>query len=282
MTVCVAALCDNGASCVVAADRMGVYGQGSDDEFMMDNRGSKIHKLSDTAILLHSGANRDLKEVLAKIATNPHKGEAVVDQLDRVAAELIKDRRNEFLRRTFGDTFDYKALTERALASPTPGPLLEAWHRVQKFDAGHFLLVAWDKVGAKIHFLAPPAAPVLIELDYFAIGSGGRYARAALTIQHYAQTSQISEALFQVYSAKRAAEIVYGVGQSTDMGILFDGGFHQVTSETIDLLEQNRARRDQFVLDNTHDTALKKSLNLSATGKRKKRTTARKAKTPKS
>jgi hypothetical protein len=261
MTVCVAALCDNGASCVVAADRMGVYGQGSDDEFMMDDRANKIHKLSDTAVLLHSGANRDLKEILLSLEKG-EKGESMVARLDRVAGELISARRAEFLKRTFGDTIGYKDLTERALTSPA-GPLLDTWQKLQKFDVGYHLLVTWDTTGARIHFAAPPLAPTLVELDYFAIGSGGRYARAALTIQQYSKNAPFAESMFHVYSAKRAAEIVYGVGRPTDMGVLRDGAFHPVSAATLEMLEDLRNKK-RVVLDDEQAETLTQSLGFKA------------------
>jgi hypothetical protein len=58
MTVCIAALCDSGKACVVAADKMLVAG-GGNFEFKIDGRLEKIRRLSSDSVLMHSGNDAD-------------------------------------------------------------------------------------------------------------------------------------------------------------------------------------------------------------------------------
>jgi hypothetical protein len=259
MTICLAALCDNGESCVVAADRMAVFGAGSLLEFKQDDATKKIYKIADCSVLLHSGATQDAEAIAAKMLNDAT--EDLRQRLDQVVAELLREQRDLKLSRLIGGDFNYEKLIAAVCAAPS-GPFQEAWQQVKTINLGDMLLVAPEKSGYAIHWLRPPEFGAKADLHYASVGSGGIYGRAALTIQQYAESSKISEALFQVYSAKKAAEMVYGVGEPTDMAVLTKGRVIDVSPETIGLLEKLRRERSKYLLTPEQSEGLRESLGL--------------------
>ena len=261
MTICIAALCDDGKSCVVAADRMGVFGQGSLLEFKQDDSAHKIHKLNERTVLLHSGSVQDS----AKIASGYRLLENDSDpstRLDEALAKLLREERDSQIRRSVGGDFDYEKLIAAITAAPT-GPFRELWEQVRKMSLGEMLLVAADTDGYSIHFHSSPNFTVKSDLHYAAVGSGGIYARAALTIQQYTQKCDVASGLFRVYTAKRAAELVYGVGEPTDMALLTPCGFTEIEQSTMDELEAIRNERENAVLTGDQSNRLKLSLGIA-------------------
>jgi ATP-dependent protease HslVU (ClpYQ) peptidase subunit len=261
MTICLAALCENSNSCVVAADRMAVFGQGSLLEFKQDNTSHKIHKLDERIILLHSGATQDAEAIVSRFRKDGPSPDART-WMDRVLTDLLREQRDLRIRRTVGGDFNYEKLLAAVTASPN-GPFRELWDTVQKIDLGDMLLVAPTDGEYVIHYLRPPAFAAKSDLHYATVGSGGIYARAALTIQQYSHNCDLTVALFKVYSAKKAAELVYGVGEPTDMAILTQYGFKSVSDATLRQLESIRSDRESIILSRNHTSLLKASLGVA-------------------
>jgi hypothetical protein len=260
MTICLAALCDEGNSCVVAADRMAVFGAGSLLEFKQDDTSDKIHTTFGNSVLLHSGGNQDALAIVERLSTKDPK--RIRTSLDEVIAELLAQKRDSTVSRFVGGGFNYEKFVTSA--SPTlQASFGEVLQQVRKLDLGDMLLVTPEEGKYYIHFLHPPELGVKSDLHYATIGSGGIYGRAALTIQQYSKSSKISEALFQVYSAKKAAEIVYGVGEPTDMAVLTKGQVIDVSSDTIAMLEKVRLKRTKFLLSDRDSEALAKLIGVN-------------------
>jgi len=260
MTICIAALCDEGKSAVVAADRMSVFGGGSLLEFKLDNHAAKIHRLADHAVLLHSGRGQDAELISAEIKKAAVDGE-LEDAVDEIVMNLIEKRRDLEVSRKLGNSFNYEKLVTVAGNSPS-GHLYELLQQVRKTDLGDMLIVALKSGHYEIYFHCPPAFPVRSDLHYATVGSGAIYARAALTIQQYTSDAKVSEALFQVYSSKKAAELVYGVGEPTDMAVLTEKGTVKVSNDTLGLLEKFRQEKSKFMVTEEQSLTLKQSLGL--------------------
>ncbi len=258
MTICIAALCDQGRSAVVAADRMAVFGSGSLLEFKLDDHANKIYKLWKRAVLLHSGLSKDAEEIREK-SVRMRDAAKMAGTMDELLMELIQERRSLDVSRRLGSSYDFEKLV-LAVGNAQAGPLFDVLQQVRKVDLGEMLVVAWTSDQYEITFHGPPAFPVRADLHYATVGSGGIYARAALTIQQYNRNAKVSEALFQVYSAKKAAELVYGVGEPTDMAVLTEHGIVDVQSETVALLEEFRQQKSQFMLTSEQSNRLRESV----------------------
>jgi ATP-dependent protease HslVU (ClpYQ) peptidase subunit len=243
MTVCIAALCDGGKACVVAADKMLVSG-GGNFEFKIDGRLEKIRKLSSDSVLMHSGNDADAAEIVELaaplIAERPSNVRSIVtDAVDR----LLNARRDQKVSQLLGKKFDFDSLVA-AMSDLTTGPLYDLWKEVRQPDFGVTLLVCRDKERFEIYFLSPGSAPSRCSTPYSSIGSGGDYSIVALTVQRYEISLPVAEALFQVYLAKRAAEVrAYGVGESVDMKILTCDHITDIGAPTRDLLKRYYSER---------------------------------------
>ena len=163
MTICLAALCDDGDSCVVAADRMAVFGAGSLLEFKQDDNSNKIYTLSDDSVLLHSGSNQDALAIVEKMRLNDNA--PIRDRLDHVLAELLTEKRNLQVSRLIGGDYDYKKLMTAVATAPV-GPFNDVWQEVRKLDLGDMLLVAPDEGKFGIHWLRPPVFAMKSDLHY--------------------------------------------------------------------------------------------------------------------
>lgn len=258
MTICIAALCDKGKSAVVVADRMAVFGSGSLLEFKLDDHASKIHELTTHAVLLHSGRTTDAELILAdtKVYENC---ENLVETVDRTVLSLIEKKRDSEVARRLGSSFKYETLVN-TVGNTSSGPLYEVLQQVRITDLGEMLIVSMKDGQYEIQAYYPPVSPVRSDLHYAAVGSGGIYARAALTIQQYTSNAKVSEALFQVYSAKKAAEIVYGVGEPTEMAVLTADGIRKASNETLKLLEKFRQEKSKFMVTEEQSISLKNSI----------------------
>ena len=73
----------------------------------------------------------------------------------------------------------------------------------------------------------------------------------------------MSQSLFQVYAAKKAAEIVYGVGEPTNMAVLTGPGVRDVPERAMDVLEHIRSSRRQFLLTDDESNELKQAISES-------------------
>lgn len=262
MTICIAALCENGKSCVVAADRMSVFGQGSVLEFKQHDSAKKIHQLDDRSVLLHSGSMQDSPKITAAYNAIDSESNAST-RLEEALSNLLREQRETHIRRTIGGDFNYDKLLAAITASPS-GPLRELWDQVQKLNLGDMLLVTPDASDYSIHFHSSPIFAIKSDLHYSAVGSGSIYARAALTIQQYTHACDLASALFRVYTAKKAAELVYGVGEPTDMAFLTPDGFQEVSRQTMDALAGIHSERQTTILNADQTTRLRASLGVVA------------------
>jgi 20S proteasome alpha/beta subunit len=237
VTVCIAALCDSGKACIVAADKMLVSGDGN-FEWKIDNRLEKIRRLSSDSVILHSGIDADATEIVELaaplIAEQPSNVPTIViDVIER----LIKTRRDQKVSQFLGKKFDFDYLVA-AMSNVTTGPLCDLWNAVRKPDFGVTLLVCRDKERFEIHYIEPGSVQGKCSTPYSSIGTGSNFSIVALTLQRYEVSLPIAEALFQVYWAKRAAELrSYGVGESIDMKILTNDGITDVGTPTLSLLD---------------------------------------------
>jgi hypothetical protein len=243
MTVCIAALCDGGRSCVVAADRMVVQGQGS-LENKIENHLSKIHTLSPCSVLLHSGSRKDSVAIVEAAKDAIAKAPSDVRQsLTRGIDSVVKTYRDLQVLRRLGPTFDYDTLVG-AMAKLSTGPLYDVWKEVWNVDLGEMILVSPNNKVLEIWYFRPTQPDTQCEAPYAAVGTGTALATTALLIQQYTKELPVSEALFEVYSAKKAAELrSYGLGEATDMTVLMMDGLIDVKIETLDLLEEYRLKK---------------------------------------
>jgi 20S proteasome alpha/beta subunit len=264
MTICLAALCDDGHSCVLAADRMAVFDGSSVLSFHKDDLLHKIHKLTSNSVLLHSGNKKDADEIVARVR-GQNSNEEFEKVIDKELCALINYRRDQVVTQLIGGDYTYGKLLQ-AIGPATSGPFFDVCKQARDVSLGQMLFIVQATSNRGDYAIYAACPPILFEkvyLDFAAVGSGANYALAALRIEQYTKSSSMSESLYQVYVAKKAAEIVYGVGEPTNMAIMTERGIDDVPEHAMHLLEQIRTSRKQYVLTDQESNELTQSLARS-------------------
>jgi hypothetical protein len=218
-----AALCNDGDSqplAVVAADRMVTLGGFIEFEHTVP----KMAYPTPFAIAMIAGdtllGSRLARQVVTEFAGASPR---VADIAAVLAMRYVEMRRGEL---------EHQILSLRGLdmnsfygahqgLNPQVTMMLD--QQMAQFNLGIELLVAGvDGEGAHIYSVANPGQPERQHdvIGYGAIGSGGIHALQAMIGYRHSPATPLRETIFQVYAAKRRAEVAPGVGQDTDMAIV--------------------------------------------------------------
>jgi hypothetical protein len=220
MTVCVAAICEQGKSIVVAADRMVTGGPPMNIEFEHDR--SKISRLTETCVALNAGDALLAHEILRTIE-GLLQPQLDVDSLGNALVDSYRSARQgriEETLRAVGLTFaSFLADGLKQLGPIFPNMV----QQIQAMNANTELLLAGftTKGEARIGFIHNPGALRWYDpMGFHAIGSGAMHAVLSLISSGHSASLSLERAAFQVYAAKRSAEAAPGVGRATDLLIL--------------------------------------------------------------
>lgn len=243
MTVCIAAVCENGKAIVVAADRM--YTSPLNLEFETEEQ--KIEKLLPSCVALTSGSSSAAAEVLR--ATRQTLVNVKQPSIEDVAAQT-KNQYTLIRALKIEETIIIPSLGSDFMDQRQKGKTLPEYLQVQgpmyqqlvavanQFNLQLDVIIAGvDKSGSHIFVITHPGTSFSVEkLGYGSVGGGGMHASISLSLS--AQTSRrgLFETLYSVYDAKRAAEVAPGVGSETDIAIVDANGIWECTPPIFDAL----------------------------------------------
>jgi hypothetical protein len=108
---------------------------------------------------------------------------------------------------------------------PQPNMYQQVVGWMSQFNLGADIIVAGvdDHQGARLAVIGHPGTIAWFDkLGYAAIGSGGIHATMRLSLGAQTRASPLVETLYRVYDSKRASEMAPGVGQQTDISIVYD------------------------------------------------------------
>ena len=239
MTVCIAATCGDGHALVVASDRM-LSAPFLTLEF--DHPDAKIDRIGNSCVALTAGDALSVHDVLAGgfgIATQliDPQVELIAEQIRSRFVDVRKRRINEIILGPRGLDFDsFYAIGIKSL----PGDLaMFIDNQIQQHQLGSSLILAGvDATGAHIYAIGDPGATLCFDrLGYHSIGSGHRHALLTLVSRQQHKTTNIHTTIFNVFAAKRSAELAPGVGAATEMRVITKEGVAAVTAEQINRLE---------------------------------------------
>lgn len=241
MTVCICAICDSGKSVVVAADRQVTFGPplSLQTELPSDR---KIHGLTSTIVALYSGHVPDGEEIISKVKGQipPSQKILVNDIAEKVKTayiDLKRKRQEETILRPWLGT-DFQTFQQMLAGAALSTGLQQIMGALMQHSLGLDVLVAGlDDTGAHLHVATNPG--VLLPLDtlgYAAIGTGGLHASIRLTLGKQSKLCKLAETVYNVYEAKKAAEVAPGVGQETDMDIISNGKIATLKKSSVERL----------------------------------------------
>lgn len=254
-----AAICSDGTAgplAVVAADRMVTLGGFIEFEHTV----SKMQPASPVSVAMVAGDTL-LGTRLAQSVAQEFYGSSpsTAEVSARLAQRYAETRRGEL---------DHQILSLRGLdfnsyygAHQSLNGNITAMldNQMAQYNLGIELLVAGvDAAGAHIFSIDNPGQPERQHdvIGYAAIGSGGIHALQAMIGFRHSPTTPLKETVFQVYAAKRRAEVAPGVGIDTDMAIISANGTVVLDGPTLNKLKGMYTHYGE-----TTETALNEELN---------------------
>ncbi len=247
MTVCIAAICDHGQKVVVAADRMFTFQAPQNLQFQTPEK--KIESLGASCVVLSSGNSAYSMEILraAKglLDGNPNPpilraAEVLRDGFVQVRAMKVRE---QLLVPMLGP--DYIKFEAMGIPLPQylqfqPGIYQQLSAQMQMYNLGADMIITGvDAVGASVAYLGNPGTlGWLDKLGYVATGTGGIHATTKLSLGSQTRDTPLSETIYRVYEAKRAAEVAPGVGPDTDLAIVRQGEVNILGIEVLTKLEE--------------------------------------------
>jgi hypothetical protein len=232
MTICIAALCDEGKGCVIAADRE-ITDQALSLEF--EHRESKIDLLSKKCVVMSSGDALLPAEIIAKTRlVIPVEEEVMILSL----AEKLRDtyiavhleRAESVILKPRG--FNFQEFKEKGAQQLLPQVYQEVTNQLFIFgiNAVEFLVAGVDNTGShifRVHYNGMAGGSWLEwcdKLGHREIGRGAPHASIFLSIEGQYSGLGVAETIYNVYCAKKIAELAPGVGSSTDLAIISENG----------------------------------------------------------
>jgi hypothetical protein len=260
MTVCIAALCNEGDEprAIVAADRMVTLGSFIEFEHALPRM--KMQETSSFAVAMVAGDTLLGTRIAGAVAdaaagsTPPMASLAV--QLATRYAEARRDQIEEQLliprALSLNDYYTAHASLNSQIVA-----MLDAYMSSFNLEV-ELLLAGVDPSGAHIHTVHNPGAQDRKHdvIGYAAIGSGAIHALQSLIGFRHAGTADYHETVFRVYASKRRSEVAPGVGHDTDMAVISHAGVHWLTEGE---LAQLALIYEDFGLSTDH--ALKEKLD---------------------
>lgn len=229
MTICTAAVCTHtGKECfVISTDHMinVTIGQFEHD--------IKKYKKINGNIAMLAGNVLIFNELIANV------GEGTFTQIKEKIYEnfvsLRRDYINKQLLNKFGlEETEVKNLVKTGIPNDLIRKLLES---IARFEFGtSVLLVGYENGVAQIAEIKEHGFADLSDIHFHAIGSGAMQAVNTLLFQKQSKHDSLKTTIYNVYKAKRNAEVSSGVGKDTDMLILTQSSCHELGQDDLETL----------------------------------------------
>lgn len=264
MTVCVGALCEDGKAIVVAADKMVTFGAPMSLQ-MEPAVLRKITTITDDSVVLFSGSVPDAEEIVAATKLQI-KGLGKLPTLN--VAEAVKTAYSGLKAKRVQETIlgpfigaDFAKFQSLLAQSPSSQMLQQVLAMVIQHNLQTEALVAGvDDTGAHLFAVTHPGVLLPMEtIGYGAVGSGGVHAAVRLSLGQHNKVAPLVDTVYNVYEAKKAAEVAPGVGKLTDLAIIKNGKVCFAEKPLFDALE--KAHKEKPALTAPEQEELKKVCN---------------------
>lgn len=100
------------------------------------------------------------------------------------------------------------------------------------------LLMGFEGKKAKISEIVDSGIETYDQIYFNTIGSGSIQAQNTLLFQKHSKQDDLKTTLYDVYKAKKNAEVMQGVGKETDIGYLNENGITMLDKESIEILDE--------------------------------------------
>jgi len=243
MTICIAAICNDGKAIVVCADREISTG------YLRIDGERKIVAITKSSIMMGDGDTnivRRISDIAVDLFSSPqYDGTGGIIRV----AELIRNLyiRNHLERMEISMLkpldYDRKEFKERGAQNIQPEIYKNLMVQIQSYESGFpftdFLVTGVDDKGGKIFrisYSGVNSGDMIeeIRIGFRAIGSGSTHSESILSILDQKLSCTIDETKHNLYAAKKFSERAPGVGETTDMAVITSDGIIFLTKEEMD------------------------------------------------
>jgi 20S proteasome alpha/beta subunit len=232
MTVCLAALCEDGRTVVVASDRMVTFGGILEFEHTVP----KMTPTTSLAMVMVAGDTLLGTELAQTVATQVR---GTTPSIHTVAVAL--GQAFQAIRRR---EMEVEILLPRALdlnsyygahASLNGQIVVGLDHSLTQFSLGvELLLGGVDEDGAHIYSISNPNQVRCHDIiGHGAVGIGAIHALQSMIGIRHDSTARLAETVFRAYASKRRSEAAPGVGRDTDLAIVSEHGIRRLTNDEL-------------------------------------------------
>jgi len=247
MTICIATICDSPSDekIVFATDHMVTTNSGQFEHSI-----EKYRKINDSVFAMLSGQALLFDDL---IKLDGKKKDLSFDQIKQQICENFKKKRWDIIQNQVLNKFDVnktfvKESLEKAIPNPITGQILE---QIANFSMQtEILLVGFDDSKARISVINESDDLNLRSINFHAIGSGQSQAINTLLFQRHSKKDNLKTTIYNVYKAKRTAEVMNGVGKETDMFILTNKTIYKI--DDVDMVLLGKIYEEELSMGKCH------------------------------
>lgn len=163
------------------------------------------------------------------------------DEIKKRITSKFKEKRLEYIKKNILDVysidFDYvRELLKNEITNEFQMRILKEITKIKLNSA--ILLVGFDENKAKISEISDSGVENFDKINFHAIGSGSIQAQNTLLFQEHSKEDNLKVTLYNVYKAKKNAEVMQGVGYETDIGYLNNESIKILKETNINILDE--------------------------------------------
>ena len=218
MTICMAALCDNGNSVLVMADRMLTVTYPM--EYQLESSERKIHILGDHALAMFAGDLVMGMQILddatstiqqSRLSLLPQMVDVIRASFVRARLQMVEHQCLTPRGLTLDEYFNRQHMLNPSLVQNIDQAFMQSGTGVS------FLIAGWDGSKYSIFALVDPGAVYCLDaIGFHAIGSGSPHAIHVLLGANYSKNMPNEDAKELLAKARKASEVAPGVGIESD------------------------------------------------------------------
>ena len=233
MTICISAICteNNKENVVFAVDHMITTGIGQFEhdickyKFLTDHT---VGMLAGNALLMDYFLEED------------YSGRSY-SEIQFTIEEKFKQKRLEKIQKEVLDVFkidwdDINEILKKPITNEFQRVILKNIIRTELDTA--ILLIGFEDGKAKISEIVDSGIDSYDQIYFNTIGSGSIQAQNTLLFQKHSKQDDLKTTLYNVYKAKRNAEVMQGVGKETDIGYLNENNIIMLDKKSIGILDE--------------------------------------------
>ena len=233
MTICISAICteDNKEHIVFSVDHMITTGIGQFEHDISKYKlltGNSVGMLAGNALLMDYFLEDDYSN-------------KTYSEIQSIIEEKFKQKRLEKIQKKVLDVYtidwdDVKEMLKNPITNDFQSLILKSITKT-KLDTA-ILLMGFDDEKAKVSQIGDGGIETFDQIYFNTIGSGSIQAQNTLLFQKHSKQDDLKTTLYDVYKAKKNAEVMQGVGKETDIGYLNENGINILDEENICILDE--------------------------------------------